>query len=274
MKKLKTAVIVTGITLFVLGISAAFVYLFYQSGMIHFTNPDETEFPVRGMALSEDQGDINWMIYFENYTMDFAFVQATEGISTDDSFFTRYWVNLRENGVVTAAIHSFTFGDDGLTQAKHFIRVVPIQTNTLPPVVSLTLYDEYLKNPLSKEEVEPQLTALLSKLEENYGAKPILYATKQAYERYLADGYEDYVLWVADDVSQPKTEDYNWTFWQYTDKQSQLMGDNEKKEMMKLCVYKGTAAEFSAQFNVKLKAAQTSSDTASITGTSSATSEN
>lgn len=279
MKKVKTALIITGIFLFVLAISAAFVYLFYKSGMIHFTDPDETEYPVRGLAISAEQGEIDWQIYFENYTTDFAFVQATKGISDADEKYTRNWVKLRENGVVTAACHTFTFNEDGLAQAKHFIRIVPVQANTLPPVVSLVLYDDYLKNPLSKEEVEPELTALLEALEKNYGVKPILYATKETYELYLAEGYDDYILWTANDLSEPDIDGHEWTFWQFTDKQSQIIGEDELEDKMKLCVYKGSAEDFSTAFNVKLKAEQTASDTATSsvavsTETSSAVSEN
>lgn len=58
---------------------------------------------------------------------------------------------------------------------------------------------------------------MLSRLEEHYGVRPVLYATKAAYDRYLAEDYADYPLWIRSIAGQPALSDGRaWTFWQYT----------------------------------------------------------
>ena len=62
------------------------VGLLFWNGILLINNPDETEYPVRGVDVSAYQGEIDWTI-LANQNIDFAFIKATEGSSFVDKRF-------------------------------------------------------------------------------------------------------------------------------------------------------------------------------------------
>ena len=70
-----------------------------------------------------------------------------------------------------------------------------------------------------KKSAREELTALLNKLEEHYGIKPLIYATEKSYDLYLSGYYQKCDIWIGSVIKTPKPlKNQNWTFWQYTNK--------------------------------------------------------
>ena len=149
------------------------------------------------------------------------------------------WAGLR-----IGAYHFFSFDSGGDTQADRFIAEVEKTEGMLPPVVDVEFYGDKEANPPAKEDVQRELGVLLARLEEAYGAKPILYATGKSYERYLKDAYPENPIWIRNIVSEPRLPDgRDWTFWQYTDR-ARLPGYQGEERFIDLNVFAGSEESF------------------------------
>ena len=93
--------------------------------------------------------------------------------------------------------------------------------------------------------VRAELDAMLAALESHYGLKPILYATEESYECYLAGAYEEYDIWIRNVIAKPRMSDNRaWTFWQYTNR-GRLDGYAGEEQFIDINVFRGTDEEFS-----------------------------
>lgn len=59
---------------------------------------------------------------------------------------------------------------------------------------------------------------MLQGLEAHYGVKPVIYATEDTMHLYLEGRYEAYPLWIRSVMKKPDTGNWNWVFWQYTNR--------------------------------------------------------
>jgi Lyzozyme M1 (1,4-beta-N-acetylmuramidase) len=233
-------------SLFILiGVCVGIVGFLLYNGLIWFNNPSVRVYPVRGVDISSYQGNIDWPV-LSKQGVDFAFIKATEGSSSQDKQFQYNWVNANQAKLKVGAYHFFSFDSSGTTQADNFIHIVPKQAKSLPPVVDIELYGEKGKKPPDKAKTNEALDELLDKLETYYGKKPIIYATEKSYDLYIKGGYADYPIWIRDVFRSPLLLDQReWTFWQYSDHQV-LKGYKGKEKYIDMNVYRGTKAEFEA----------------------------
>jgi lysozyme len=172
------------------------------------------KYPVFGVDVSNYQGDIDWQ-KLEEQGVRFAFVKATEGSGHTDESIRRNMERAAETGIAVSAYHFFSFDSPGETQADNFIAAVDKDEITLPPVVDIEYYGDKRLDKPSLGETEAILRPLLVKLEEYYGAKPMIYTTLPVYYRYIRERFSDYPLWIRSVNFEPDLVD--WTFWQYDD---------------------------------------------------------
>lgn len=216
--------------------------LFYY-GVLPWNSPSEKDYPVRGVDVSNWQGDIDWTVLSEQ-NITFAFIKATEGSSFTDKRFDENWDKATQTDLFVGAYHFFSYDSPGQSQAEHFIATVPKTENMLPPVVDIEYYGDYFSSPAERESVKPELQELLNALESHYGVKPVLYATMDSYERYLSGNYADYPIWIRDILKRPSLPDgRSWTFWQYSNR-GRLDGYYGEEQYIDLNVFDGTLDEF------------------------------
>lgn len=238
-KKAKFAGIVwaVGVTI------CAIIAMLYYFGVIQLNNPSYTDYPVRGVDVSNYQGEIDWDILSEQ-NIKFAFIKATEGSSFVDARFKTNYENAQKTQLRVGAYHFFSFQSQGITQAENFIETVPKIENMLPPVVDFEFYGGLEKKPPEKTETREQLNIMLSELEAYYGMKPIIYVKKEAYDTYLQDGYEEYDIWIRSVYNmQIDLGDCDWVFWQYSNRMH-LKGYDGKEYYIDMNAFYGTEEEF------------------------------
>src|SRR5690606_31646704 len=128
----------------------------------------------------------------------FVFMKATEGKDFVDRRFRRNWAEARRQGLRVGAYHFFSMQSSGEEQARNFIRTVPDEADSLPPVidVEIPLHHE-------PEKVQRELEVLVSDLEEHYGKKPLFYVTYDTYHRYIRDAFPDHGIWIRDVIKHP-----------------------------------------------------------------------
>ena len=218
-------------------------------GIIKFNNPSGEEYPVRGVDVSAYQGTIDWKKLSEQ-DIQFAYIKATEGSSFVDEKFQENYKNAQETDLKIGAYHFFSYDSEGATQAENFINNVEKIDNMLPPVIDVEFYGEYEKNNPDKEKTQEQLRILIDKIKENYEVSPIIYATNESYELYIANNFEDCEIWIRDIIKSPDLPDNReWTFWQYTNREI-LDGYQGEETYIDMNVFNGTQEEFAAKYSI------------------------
>ena len=183
----------------------------------------------RGVDVSSYQEEVDFGVLREQ-GIEFAYIKATEGDSHKDKSFDLKWEKAALAGIPAGAYHYFSYGVSGAEQAKNFIAAMGDSLEgRLLPTVDMELSVEEVYDPPEIDEVVKGLKAFLAVVEEKYGVKPLIYAQKDYYDKYLAADFADYPRWVRN-VFYPALVDFgeDWAVWQYDDR-GELKGyDGEK----------------------------------------------
>lgn len=191
-------------------------------------------YKMHGIDVSKYQNYIYWAsvkkMKIDSITIDFAFIKATEGVTSIDGMFKRNWLLAHQNNMPCGAYHYFIASKNGEKQAEHFINTVKLTKGDLPPVVDV----EDLCN-VSDKELEKQLKNFLSIIEKHYKVKPILYSYAEFYKQHLSTSFAQYPLWIAHYTQTVKPEiNRNWWFWQHSDA-GHVNGITEKVDFNVFC---------------------------------------
>lgn len=170
-------------------------------------------YSVKGLDISHHQGEINWeKLQYEGYK--FVFMKATECNDFVDKRFEENWENAKKYGLITGAYHFFSITSSGEEQANNFLKVVPKEGGTLPPVIDIEIPTD-----LNTDDIIYELKNILDILEEHYEITPILYVTYDTYYAYVEGKLTGYPIWIRDVYKHPDikigNEKLDWTFWQY-----------------------------------------------------------
>jgi len=188
----------------------------YLTGIWKSTLRAASSYPVRGVDVSNHQGEVNWPMVASDKIV-FAYMKATEGGDFKDQRFAENWKKAAASGVVRGAYHFFTFKTPGKTQAENFIATVPRDPSALPPAVDLEFPGNGKSRP-SVAEFRRELDDFLKRLRNRFRTEPVIYTSAQFYDPYLK-GYPLKRLWIRDTFFAPRPPGGGrWLFWQFTDK--------------------------------------------------------
>ena len=173
-------------------------------------------YSIYGIDISRHQGEINWNLLKQgtpdNAPIEFIYMKATEGSDFSDIHFKENFAKAKEHGFIRGAYHYFSKHSTGLAQAEMFIKSVKLEKGDLPPVVDVE------ERPKDKKIFLQELKIFISKIEEHYGVKPIIYSYKKYKEKYLNENYFDkYPLWIAHYYVSKLDENIEWLMWQCSD---------------------------------------------------------
>ena len=229
---------------------AAAVYSLLQTGYLHLNYPSPERFPVRGIDVSQHQGEIDWPLV-KAQGFHFAFIKATEGGDHVDTRFSNNWKGARAAGIFTVAYHFYRFCKPGFEQAKNFIRTVPADPKALPIVLDLE-FGGNCNHEVPVAELVREVGDFVQTVEKVHSQTPIFYATPEFYERYLkyhAHLFPKHTLWIRNVYYEPRQEDCEeWGFWQFANR-GRLDGISGPVD---LNVYCGSIGRFSVIFGVKI----------------------
>lgn len=193
---------------------------------------------VFGIDVSHYQDKIDWETLKNNnneFPLGFVFVRATAGKNSVDSQFKNNWKGAKANGYLRGAYHYYRPDENSLKQADNFIKTVTLSKGDLPPVLDI----EKIPNGQSLDSLQAGLKRWLTKVEEHYGMKPIIYSGESFYTDFLKEEFEGYDLWVASYSFFEDEIRNDWLIWQFTDK-GELKGI---KGMVDVDIYNGNFAE-------------------------------
>lgn len=206
-------------TLILVAILAGVGWFGYQAILNHQINLNHwfVGGMTRGVDLSSYQGEVA-METLASQNVEFAYIKATEGDTYVDSRFAENWAAAAEAGLLAGAYHYFSYTTSGSAQATHYIETVGSLDGRLIPVVDMELTKEEKANPPDKAAVVTALRAYVAVIEEEYGVRPMIYATRDYYKQYLADDFADYPRWVRSVLWPVYFEaGGDWVLWQYDD---------------------------------------------------------
>lgn len=238
-RKQKILKIIVGILLIFAALSAFYLM---KNKILTPAMIQARKYDVRGVDVSRYQGQIDWELLREQ-DIEFAFIKATEGSSHIDNKFFYNMEAAYAAGLCVGAYHFFSFDSPGAGQAAHYINIVGDLKDKLPPIIDFEFYKEKDKNPPDPNETRQELQAMLTALEEEYGVKPIIYATATTYKMYLEGYFQEYPIWIRNVYYETALENgREWTFWQYKDN-AVLEGYSGEEEKIDLNVFRGTKEE-------------------------------
>ena len=148
------------------------VFPLFYFGILQINNPDKKQFPIRGIDVSRFQKEIDWQA-LKSEDVRFVFIKATEGGDYRDSAFHENWNESKKAGFIRGAYHFFTFCRTGKDQARNFIETVPVEAETLPPVIDLEFGGNCTARP-DKKVLVRELCDFIAEIERVYQQKPIL----------------------------------------------------------------------------------------------------
>lgn len=169
-----------------------------------------------GVDISAYQADVDMEKLVEQ-GIDFIFIKATEGTTHQDRRFAENWENAKNAGLPAGAYHFFSYRSPGETQAENFIETVgPDLSGRLLPVVDVEFYGEKAADLPAREDVVRELAVFLDALEACYGVKPMIYAPRDIWARYIDGAFDGYKIWMSS-VNVPIGFAYSgrWDVWQY-----------------------------------------------------------
>ena len=211
-------------------------------GLIHINNPELNGFTVKGVDVSSYQGNIDWPL-LASQDIDFAYIKATEGSSSQDRCFSQNWQEASQTGIRIGAYHFFSFESAGQTQAQNFIDTVDPVDNMLPPVIDVEYYGSFTsEDTIDVGEVRKELRTMVDILTEEYGMKPVIYVSENSYKTIVKGSFEDCGLWYRSVYSKVPS-DVNWVFWQYSNRH-RLKGYDGKEAYIDMNVFAGDKEEF------------------------------
>jgi lysozyme len=177
------------------------------------------KYSIHGIDVSSYQGKIDWKMVKsmkeDSVHITFAFIKATEGVSSVDAYFQRNWREAPKAGIVCGAYHYFIPRKSGSWQASFFLQTVKFDDGDLPPVVDV----EDLSGQ-TPEKMRKELKDFILHVEKKTGVKPIIYSGLVFYKDYLKGYFEGYPLWIAHYYQQELKAGAStkWHFWQHSDK--------------------------------------------------------
>ena len=168
-------------------------------------------YAVHGIDISRYQHKVDWSA-IEASDIQFVFVKATEGEEHVDSLFHRNWEALSKKNIMRGAYHFYRPSISAQIQFRNFTDQVVLESGDLPPVI-----DFEATGNLNEQQIKSSLKELCLLMQDHYEIRPILYTNLKLYERYIANTFVDYPIWIARyNKETPLLHDgVDWTFWQY-----------------------------------------------------------
>ena len=220
-------------------------FLMIFNGYIIPTKLEAEKYEVRGVDVSEYQGEVDWD-RIKAQGISFAFIKATEGSKSKDEYFDRNFEKLKNMDMLLGVYHFFSFETEGEEQAQNYINTVGHIENDdsiFIPIIDIEYYSYYKKAKPYKEWIIEELQTMLDELESRYRIKPMIYTTMEFYDDYINGNFSDYDIWIRDIVTKPNLENRDWRFWQYTGK-GRLDGYSGEEKFIDLNVFNGTKEDF------------------------------
>lgn len=205
------------VTLVLVGLVVGGYFVAMKMGIIWDEEVDEELYGVRGIAVNEVNGVIDWTKVKKEGNISFAFIKATEGTAFRDENFSVNYVGAVKQGISVGVYHDFLYGSNAETQAKHYINTVRVKGAKLKPAVRFS-FDPTILAEDQIETFKQDVFTMFETLEGNYKKAPMMYCTQEVYETVFSGSQFDLNNLVVENLKfKPLMMDASrWHFWQFS----------------------------------------------------------
>ncbi|OIQ30218.1 MAG: glycoside hydrolase [Alphaproteobacteria bacterium MedPE-SWcel] len=176
-------------------------------------------YPVHGIDVARYQGRIDWPKVRAS-GVSFAWIKATEGGDFLDPEFRSNWRAARRAGLRRGAYHFYYFCRTPEDQARWYIRNVPRDAGSLPPVLDIEWNhaSPTCKRRPSGAQARREAERFLRLIKAHYGRRPVLYTTVDFYRDTGIGQLKGVDFWLRSVAGHPEQvyPGAQWRFWQYT----------------------------------------------------------
>jgi GH25 family lysozyme M1 (1,4-beta-N-acetylmuramidase) len=174
-----------------------------------------------GIDVSADQPDTDWSEVHKVKT--FAYIQAVDGVTSDNPYFARDWKAAKAAGVSRGPYQFFRPGDNATDEANHFVALVRsaggMDDKDLPPMLDWEVYDDDSGGRVDGSEAAAEAQTWLNIVEAAFHKKPLIYTYVDFFPGYysLPKSFTQYPLWIANPGASCPTIPAPWTkfaIWQ------------------------------------------------------------
>ena len=164
-----------------------------------------------GILVSQDQGTVDWPAVREQNDLEYVYIMATTGATIADQRCLTNLVQAQKVGMPLGCVHRYDRHFSAQGQMDNFKSTVKGYHMDLAPAVYVVPDNPYDLN-------IKRLDLLLQLMEKEYGVKPLIMASQEAYLKYFSlERYGAYhVIIISGGLKFPATR---YTLWQYTDKE-------------------------------------------------------
>lgn len=170
---------------------------------------------IQGIDVSHYQGTINWNKVAGSGEVSYVYIKATEGEKLVDATLRPNLFGARRAGLYVGVYHFFRPNVGVQQQFLNFTSNVNIREMDLIPIIDI----EHLGR-VSKSTFQARLRQFLDKVERHFGVRPILYTSRDFYNKYLAGPFTNYKYMIAryhEEVPE-LCDNAPFVMWQYTSK--------------------------------------------------------
>lgn len=169
-----------------------------------------------GIDVARYQKNINWKKASKDIKKNgFVYIKCTEGATYTDPKYKAHASGAKKAGLHIGGYHYFHMTSSAHDQFNNFKKALDTIGGDLIPMVDVEVDDGH-----PTKELQDSLQVLLDLLEEEYGAKPMIYGQQRTYNMYCAPRFNDYPMYIArygENAPVVKGPSH-YTVWQYTDK--------------------------------------------------------
>lgn len=166
-----------------------------------------------GIDVSHYQGNVNWKEVARNEDVYYVYVKATEGAKLVDDTYHRNIEGARRAGLKVGCYHFYSPTADVNEQFRNFSAVVKLKGHDLIPIIDI---EHRGKAPLG--QFQSRLKQFLKLVERHYGVRPILYTSRDFYNKFLSGPFTHYKYMIAryhEDIPE-LCDNAAFVMWQYS----------------------------------------------------------
>ena len=168
---------------------------------------------VAGIDVSHYQGRINWHEVARSGDVAYVYLKATEGANLVDNTYRTNLAGCRREGLKVGAYHFYIPSVSPQQQFQNFKSCVNAGEMDLIPIVDIER-----RGRESLASFQSNLKTFINLVERHYGVRPILYCSRDFYNKYLSGPFTSYKYMVAryaPDVPQ-LCDNVAFVMWQYS----------------------------------------------------------
>ncbi len=166
-----------------------------------------------GIDVSHYQGNINWHEVARTGTVHYVYVKATEGAQLVDNTFSTNINGARRAGLKVGIYHFYIPSVTPQQQFNNLRQNVSLRDMDLLPIIDIER-----RGRESLAVFQRNLKTFIQLVERHYGVKPVLYCSRDFYNKYLSGPFTNYKYMIAryhPDVPE-LCDNAPFVMWQYS----------------------------------------------------------